>query len=106
MKTLLQWLGLCLLALLGLQLFFALRIALMGQIAPESTSFERSQMWQIVQRHQRLPWRQAWVPLGAIAPSLQRAVIDLGRRIFAAGQAYVALSRVTSIEGVALVALD
>ena len=44
MKTLLHWLGLCLLALLGLQLFFALRIALMGQIAPESTTFERSQM--------------------------------------------------------------
>ena len=75
MRTLLQWLGLCLLALLGLQLFFALRIALMGQIAPESTSFERSQMWQIVQRQQRLPWRQAWVDLRAMAPTLQRAVI-------------------------------
>ena len=75
MKTLLHWLGLCLLALLGLQLFFALRIALMGQIAPESTTFERSQMWQIVQRHQHLPWRQDWVPLRAMAPTLQRAVI-------------------------------
>ena len=75
MKALLHWLGLCLLALLGLQLFFVLRIALMGQIAPESTTFERSQMWQILQRHQRLPWRQEWVSLRAMAPSLQRAVI-------------------------------
>jgi ATP-dependent DNA helicase PIF1 len=37
--------------------------------------------------------------------SMDRGVIDLGRTIFAHGQAYVALSRVRSIEGVVLVGL-
>jgi hypothetical protein len=34
------------------------------------------------------------------------AVIDLGRTIFAHGQAYVALSRVRSLDGVSLIGLD
>ena len=37
--------------------------------------------------------------------SMDRAVLDLGHTLFAAGQAYVALSRVRTREGVALVAL-
>jgi hypothetical protein len=37
--------------------------------------------------------------------SMDRAVINLGRSIFAAGQAYVALSRVRTLEGVALESL-
>lgn len=75
MKALLRWLSLCLLAVLGLQLFFVLRVLAMGWVAPESTSFERSQMWQILQREHRLPWRQEWVPLSDISKNLQRAVL-------------------------------
>ena len=75
MKALLKWMVLCLLALLGLQLFFVLRVQAMGWVAPESSSFERSQAWQILQRQHRLPWRQEWTDLGDISVHLQRAVI-------------------------------
>ena len=70
-----RWCLLVVLALLGLQLFFALRIASMAVVAPQSTSFERSQIWQIVTRQRQLPWRQEWVARQHIATSLQRAVI-------------------------------
>ena len=39
MKALRQWFVLCLLAALGLQLFFVLRVLGMNWLAPESTSF-------------------------------------------------------------------
>ncbi|PUE53926.1 monofunctional biosynthetic peptidoglycan transglycosylase [Limnohabitans parvus] len=70
-----RWCLLVVLALLGLQLFFALRMASMAVVAPQSTSFERSQIWQIVTRQGRLPWRQEWVARQNISPSLLRAVI-------------------------------
>lgn len=63
------------LAGVGLQLFFALRILAMNWIAPESTSFQRSQAWQILQQQGQLPWLQASVELKAMSTSLQRAVI-------------------------------
>ena len=44
--ALLRLLGLLCLAALGLQLYFALRIAAMAWIDPQSTSFERSQVWR------------------------------------------------------------
>ena len=75
MKALLKWLGLCLLALLGLQLFFVLKVLAMNGVAPESTSFERSQMVQILQRERRLSWRQEWKDLSDISKNLQRTVI-------------------------------
>ena len=53
-----RWLLLVVCAFLGLQLFFLTKIAVMARIAPESTAFERSQAWQILQAKQRLPWRQ------------------------------------------------
>lgn len=70
-----RWLLLLLLAWLGLQLFFALRILTMNWLSPESTTFQRSQAWQIVNRQGRLPWRQEPVPISAVASTLQRAVI-------------------------------
>ena len=38
--------------------------------------------------------------------SLQRAIMDIGNSIFNCGQAYVALSRVTSSEGLHLINFD
>ena len=75
MRALGRWLLLLLLAIVALQLFFSVRILLMNWIAPESTSFQRSQAWQILQQQGQLPWRQESVELKAMSTSLQRAVI-------------------------------
>lgn len=70
-----RWLGLVLAAVLILQLFFVARIALMAVLAPQSTAFERSEAWRIVNEKGRLPWRQQWVAYPQISDSLKRAVI-------------------------------
>jgi len=78
-----RWILLVICAFIGLQLFFLTKIALMARIAPESTAFERSQAWQILQIKQRLPWRQTWVPYDKISDQLKRAVIASEDDIFA-----------------------
>jgi monofunctional biosynthetic peptidoglycan transglycosylase len=75
MKPVLRFAGLLLLALLALQLYFVLRIAAMAVVAPESTTFERSEAWRIAAEKGRLPWRQEWVPYTQISDNLKRAVI-------------------------------
>ncbi len=75
MLALKRWLLLVMLAVVALQLFFALRIVSMNWVAPESTSFQRSQAWLIVMRDGQLPWRQESVDMIALAKTLQRAVI-------------------------------
>lgn len=75
MKSALRVFGLLLLAVLALQLYFVIRVAVMAIMAPESTSFERSQAWQIVSEKGRLPWQQQWVPYAQISDNLKRAVI-------------------------------
>lgn len=82
MRAVGRWCLLVLLAGLVLQLFFAARIASMAFIAPQSTTFERSQIWQIVSKKGHLPWRQEWVNWKSIAPSLQRAVIASEDSVF------------------------
>ena len=73
-------LGRCLLlvvvGLVGLQLFFVLRIASMALVAPESTAFQRSEAWRIAHEGKNgLRWRQEWVPYARISDNLKRAVI-------------------------------
>ena len=76
MKALARWLLLVVVGFLGLQLFFVLRIATMALIAPESTSFQRSEAWRIAQEGKNgLRWRQEWVPYARISDNLKRAVI-------------------------------
>ena len=67
--------GMLAVALLALQLFFLLRIALMVVVAPESTSFQRSEIWRLVVEKHQLPWSQESVPAGRISDNLRRAVI-------------------------------
>jgi monofunctional biosynthetic peptidoglycan transglycosylase len=75
MKPLLRWLGLLVVAVLALQLFFVARIAAMTVIDPQSTAFQRSEAWRVLVDKGRLPWRQQWVPYAQISDNLKRAVI-------------------------------
>ncbi|ACB36236.1 monofunctional biosynthetic peptidoglycan transglycosylase [Leptothrix cholodnii SP-6] len=60
---------------LALQLFFLARITAMRWIDPESTAFQRSEIWRLVSEQHQLSWSQRWVPYEQIADSLKRAVI-------------------------------
>ena len=67
--------GMLAVALLALQLFFLLRIAAMVVVQPESTSFQRSEIWRIALEKHQLPWSQESVPGNRISDNLRRAVI-------------------------------
>ncbi|MDO8767930.1 MAG: transglycosylase domain-containing protein [Burkholderiaceae bacterium] len=75
MKSLWRLLMLLVTSFVLLQLFFVIKVALMILVAPQSTSFERSEIWRIVSQQGRLPWRQEWVSYGDISTQLKRAVI-------------------------------
>ena len=75
MKSVFRFLGLVLLAGLALQIYFAARIALMAVVNPESTAFQRSEVWRIATNTGALRWRQQWVPYADISDALKRAVI-------------------------------
>lgn len=68
-------LALLLLGVLALQLFFAGRIALMNVLAPESTSFQRSEIWRLASEKGQVAWSQQWVDADKLSKNLQRAVI-------------------------------
>ncbi len=75
MRALLRWIALVLLAFAGLQLFFVARIAAMAVLAPESTSFQRSEAWAQLRQDGGLRWRQQWLPYAQISDNLKRAVV-------------------------------
>jgi monofunctional biosynthetic peptidoglycan transglycosylase len=83
MRPLLRWTVLALVVLLALQLYFAARVAMMATIAPQSTTFERSEAWRILnekglpstKRRTGLRWHQQWVDYKDISEHLKRAVI-------------------------------
>ncbi len=67
--------GLLLVCTVALQLVFAARIALMNVLAPQSTSFQRSEAWRLLVEQQRVLWSQQWVDAPQISAHLKRAVI-------------------------------
>jgi monofunctional biosynthetic peptidoglycan transglycosylase len=75
LRPLFKLLMLLLVAVLSLQLYFVGRIALMAVVAPESTSFQRSEIFRVVNTTGALKWRQSWVPYEQISVNLKRAVI-------------------------------
>ncbi len=75
-RAIARWGLLLLLAFVALQLFFVLRIATMLVIDPQSTSFERSEAWRVLQAPDKpFAWEQQWVGYAQIADPLKRAVI-------------------------------
>ena len=73
-KPLLRWTALVLTAFAFLQLFFVLRIAAMAAVNPQSTAFQRSDLWSQLSGGS-LRWRQQWLPYAEISSHLKRAVI-------------------------------
>jgi len=61
--------------LLALQLYFVARIVLMAVAAPQSTTFERSEMWRLLTETGRISWGQQWVDDEGLGKNLKRAVI-------------------------------
>jgi monofunctional biosynthetic peptidoglycan transglycosylase len=90
MQPLLRWIACVALAALALQLFFVLRIAALTVVDPQSTTFQRSEAWQLATRGRAADqggtsarrggeaspgWKQQWVPYDRIADTLKRAVV-------------------------------
>ncbi|MFT4265948.1 MAG: transglycosylase domain-containing protein, partial [Xenophilus sp.] len=76
MKALVRWIGCLVLAGIALELFFLLRIAAMAAVDPQSTTFQRSEMWRLALRDGgEAAWHQQWVPYERIGDHLKRAVI-------------------------------
>jgi monofunctional glycosyltransferase len=60
---------------LALQLYFIGRIALMAVADPQSTTFERSEMWRLLSENGSVAWGQHWVSDERLGNNLKRAVI-------------------------------
>jgi len=75
LRQLLRLLGLVVVCVLSLQLYFLLRVALMAVVDPQSTSFQRSEAWRLLVDERRILWSQRWVDYDRISPHLKRAVI-------------------------------
>jgi monofunctional biosynthetic peptidoglycan transglycosylase len=75
MKPAIRLLVLILVAGLALQLFFVAWIALMANVDPRSTTFQRSEAWRLATTKPALRWSHHWVPYERISDNLKRAVI-------------------------------
>jgi monofunctional glycosyltransferase len=79
MRAVLRHLGrivvLLVLSAIALQLYFLARVALMAVIDPQSTTYQRSEMYRLFQENHQILWSQQWVPDEAISSHLKRAVI-------------------------------
>jgi monofunctional biosynthetic peptidoglycan transglycosylase len=79
MRAVLRHLGrivvLLVLSAIALQLYFLARVALMAVVDPQSTTYQRSEMYRLFQENHQILWSQQWVPDEAISANLKRAVI-------------------------------
>ena len=75
MRTTWRILVLIILGGIALQLYFAARIALMKVVDPQSTTFQRSEIFRLARDQHQILWSQEWRPYSAISDNLKRAVI-------------------------------
>jgi monofunctional glycosyltransferase len=75
MRHVLRLLVLLVVALVSLQVYFVARVALMRWVDPQSTTFQRSEIWRMWHERGRIAWSQSWVDGGLIADHLKRAVV-------------------------------
>jgi monofunctional glycosyltransferase len=75
MKQIFRFFSLFALSFIALQLFFFIKILSIHLISPESTSFQRSEIWRITTRQGALPWRQEWVNYSEMSNGIKQAVI-------------------------------
>jgi monofunctional glycosyltransferase len=75
MKSMLRLVLLVLLSAIALQIYFAARVALMIAVDPQSTTFQRSEVWRLLTESAEPAWSQRWVAYDRISPQLKRAVI-------------------------------
>jgi monofunctional glycosyltransferase len=76
MRIFWRWLALVLVALFALQLFFIVRVLSMRWIDPQSTAFERSEIWQLAGSTDKpMVWKQQWLSYDQISGNIKRAVI-------------------------------
>ncbi|MDB5819874.1 MAG: monofunctional biosynthetic peptidoglycan transglycosylase [Rhizobacter sp.] len=68
-------LALVIVSALALQLFFLARIALMTVVDPQSTSFQRSEVFRILRDQHRFAFDHEWTSYARLPASLKRAVI-------------------------------
>jgi monofunctional biosynthetic peptidoglycan transglycosylase len=74
-SAVMRLLVLLLLSALALQLFFVGRVAWMSMVDPQSTTFQRSEVWRLLTERHQLLWSQQWVGYARISANLKRAVI-------------------------------
>jgi monofunctional biosynthetic peptidoglycan transglycosylase len=68
-------LGLLILAVLALQLYFLARVVLMRWVDPGSTTFQRSEIVRLLAQKHQVAWAHQWVDYERISVHLKRAVI-------------------------------
>ncbi|MDH0867193.1 transglycosylase domain-containing protein [Mitsuaria sp. GD03876] len=75
MKQFWRFVGMLVVSVVCLQLFFAARIALMAVVSPQSTTFQRSEALRLLREKHEILWAQQWVDDAQISRNLKRAVI-------------------------------
>lgn len=74
-RGVLRLVALLVIGAVALQLYFLLRVALMVVLDPQSTTFQRSEAWRLLNEKHQILWSQQWVGYDRISSNLKRAVI-------------------------------